>query len=261
MCWKSLLCWPPFCVQILLLAALRLCAQTAPPSRFEVATLKLSAPPPGDLININLGTFRGGRLTLTNVTLSDILKFSYELVSDAQLSGPGWIKDIRFDVVAEAPDNTEPAELHKMTQALLAERLHLTLRREQRVLPYLALVVAKNGPKLQLVRHLDAGPSRGPQVRGHITHPQMPLSMLAALLSRFERQTIVDRTGLAGLFQIDLEWTPDNAALPADDTAPPPERPSLFAAVQGQLGLKLEPRRGPLEVLVVEGAAKVPEEN
>ncbi len=79
-------------------------AQTKPPE-FDAATLKRSPPPPGDTININLGTARNGKVALTNATLSDCIKFAYSLASDAQLSGPDWINSgtMRYDVVAEAP--------------------------------------------------------------------------------------------------------------------------------------------------------------
>ncbi len=235
-------------------------SQPQPPERFEVATVKLSPPPDGDLIYINLGRFQGGRLTMANVTLSDAIKFAYELSSDAQLSGPDWIKTIRFDIVAEAPTDTPLERVHRMTRALLSERLHLVLGHEQKALPYLALVVAKGGPKLNRAK-TGQPVTQGYQVRGRIDHNQMPMAMLVSLLSRFERQTIVDRTGLSGLFEVKLEWAPDNLTDHADDGGPPPDRPSLFAAVQEQLGLKLESRRGSLEVLAVEQAAKVPDEN
>jgi uncharacterized protein (TIGR03435 family) len=247
----------------LILAAATLLANTSQsqsiPS-FEIATLKLSAPPEGDLININLGTFRNGRLTLTNVTLNDAIKFAYELTSDAQLVGPDWNRSVRFDIVALAPPTTLPEQLHRMTQDLLAERLHLVLRREQRVLRYLALVVGKNGAKLEPAKP-DPPPNPGPQLRGRISHNQMSMALLASLLSRFERQTIVDQTGISGRFDVKLEWSPDKIFAPEDFTAPPPERPGLFAAIQEQLGLKLESRRGPLEVLIVDQAAKIPEGN
>ncbi len=227
---------------------------------FEVATLKRSPPPEGDLININLGTFRNGRLTLTNVTLNDAIKFAYELSSDEQLVGPDWNQSVRFDVVALAPSRTPPDQLHRMVRRLLKERLHLVLRREQKVLRYLALVQGKRGPKLMAAMQ-DPPPNPGPQLPGRILHNQMSMGMLASFLSRFEHQTVVDLTGLSGLFQVKLDWARDTVIAQGDVSEPPPDRPSLFAAVQEQLGLKLESRRGPVEVLIVEQANKVPEEN
>jgi uncharacterized protein (TIGR03435 family) len=228
---------------------------------FEVATLKLSPPPQTDLINIDLGTFRDGRLTLTNVTLNDAIKFAYDLSSDDQLIGLDWNRSVRYDVVALAPASTPPDELHRMVQALLADRLHLVLRREQKTLRYMALVAGKNGVRFRAAPQDATGTSPGLQVRGRIEHNQLPMGRLAQLLSRFERQTIVDLTGLSGVFEVKLEWAPDTFEAQVDLTKPPPERPSLFTAVQEQLGLRLEPRRGPLEVLVVVQAAKAPDEN
>ena len=170
-------------------------AQPQAGARFEVATVRQSPPPEGYRININLGTFRDGVLTLSNVALSDAIKHAYGLVSDEQLSGPDWIRnDVRFDIVAQAPTNTPPEQLRRMTQSLLADRLHLLLRRDQKVLPHLALVMGK-GARMP-VANPTGPPNQVSQVRGRISHTQMPMPLLASLLSRFERQTIVDLTGL-----------------------------------------------------------------
>jgi uncharacterized protein (TIGR03435 family) len=235
-----------------------LAAALARAQSFEVATVKLSPPPQWDSININLGTFRDGTLFLTNVTLNDAIKYAYELVSADQLSGPEWANQVRFDIVAQAEPSTSPEQLHRMMRELLAERLHLVLRPEQKVLPHLALVPGKDGAK---IKPSSQPQGQATQVRGRIHHNQMPMSLLVSLLSRFERQTIVDLTGLKGSFEVALEWAPDNALSPANADAPPPGRPNLFEAVQEQLGLKLEARRSPLEVLAVEQAAQVPEDN
>jgi uncharacterized protein (TIGR03435 family) len=241
----------------MVLAGLPLAGQT---SSFEVVTLKLSPPPKENRIVINLGVLRGEHFTMGNVTLSDMMKFAYGLVSDDQLVVPDWNGQVRFDLEATTPAGTRTTDLRPMVGSLLAERLHLKLRREQRVMSYLALVRGKSAPKL---RAADAGtnPTVGPQVRGKISHPKMPMQGLAALLSRFERQTVVDQTGLEGDYQVSLEWSPDNFSAVPDANAPPPDRPSLSTAVGAQLGLKLESRRGPLDVLVVESASRVPEEN
>ncbi len=170
---------------------------------FEVATVKLSPPPPGDRIDIDLGTFANGKVTLTNASLSDCLKFAYGIVSDAQLAGPAWItsKAVRFDVVAQAPPDTPQDQLRLMLQTLLSDRLNLVLHHEQKELPYLALIVGKNGPKLSPSK--SAGGNSGRP--GRITGARMPMSMLVTLLSRFERQTVVDRTNLQGPFELTLE--------------------------------------------------------
>jgi uncharacterized protein (TIGR03435 family) len=238
-----------------LLATLPIAGQT-----FDVATLKLSPPPKENQIVINLGRWQPGRFTMENVTLSDMMKFAYSIVSGAQLAVPDWSNQVRFDIEATAPPDTKVPELRMMIRSLLDERLHLKFRREQRVLPYLALVKGKSSPKMSASEAV-ANPNPGPQVRGRISHPQMSMLGLATLLSRFERETVVDQTGLQGVYQVNLEWMPESFSSQPDANAAPAERPSLFTAVSEQLGLKLESRRGPLEVLVVESASRVPEAN
>ncbi len=228
--------------------------------RFDVATLKQAPPPQGDSYNITLGAIKGGRLYLTNVTLNDCVKFAYDLVSDDQISGPDWIRSkvLLYDIVAVVPANTSHEQMIQMTQSLLAERLGLVLHREQRDMKYLALVPGKGAAKMlpadiSQERNNSAG-------SGHVTGNRMPMGSLVMLISRMERQIVVDRTGLSGEYQIKLLWAPGSAgadATPAQDST----APSIFAAVQEQLGLKLESRKGPLDVVVVDSAEKVPAEN
>ena len=158
--------------------------------QFEVATVKQSPPLTGDLYAINLGTVQNGKVTLTNTTLSDCIRFAYGLVSDDQISGPDWIKfkEVRFDIVAQAPPDTPREQLLLMVQALLAERLGLSLHHEQREHSFLALVVGKNGSKLSAAKP-GAAATPGPMILGRIVSDQMSMSRLASLLSRFERQT------------------------------------------------------------------------
>ena len=227
----------------------------AAPPEFEVATVKQSPPPEGDLIQINLGRLLNDKLTFGNASLSDCLKYAYGIASDAQLVGPEWIKskDVRFDIVAQAPPNTPHDQVELMLQTLLAERLKVTVHHEQRELPHLALIAGKNGPKLKEAKASTAGNSA---MRGRINANNMQMRGLATLLSRFERQTVVDKTGLKGYFEFKLDWTPDDG-IKSDDSG----GPSLFSAVQEQLGLKLESQKGPLDVLVVDHAEKMPTDN
>lgn len=232
--------------------------------QFDIATVKRSPETGTDRINIDLGNIRNGKLTLTNASLSDCLKFAYGLVSDSQLAGPDWIRSkfIRFDVVAQVPRDTPREQALLMLQTLLTDRLKLVLHHEQKEQSFLALVPGKNGPKLQEAK-ADAPPTGKPQILGRITSNQMSMGTLAMLLSRFQRQTILDLTGLKGFFEVKLEWTPDNnrPLPPGGDAADVPSGPSLFTAVGEQLGLKLESRKGPVDVLVVDRAEQVPAEN
>jgi len=228
---------------------------------FVVATVKTSPPPEGDLIFINgLGTFRNGKLIFANASLSDLLKFAYNITSDSQLSGPDWIKskDVRFDVVALAPADTPREQLALMLQTLLTERLKLVVHHEQKELRFLALVEGKGGPKLHEAKAQPA-PDTTFNVAGRIVRNQISLPQLALLISRFERQTVMDMTGLKGFYEVKLEWTSDDTRV--REATDSPLAPSIYTAVQEQLGLKLEARRGPVEVLVVDSAEKVPGEN
>jgi len=232
-------------------------AQPAPHPEFEVATVKRSAPIVGDLVNINLGTVQNGVVTLTNATLSECLRFAYGLVSEEQISGPDWINSraVRFDIVAKAPAGADAGTLPLMMQALLAERLKVVLHHEPKTLSYLALTVGKNGARLKPA--IPGG--RRISVSGRIASGEMTMGLLATLLSRFERQIVVDQTGLRGEFAVQLEWTPENrAAAPVTETT---SGISLFSAVQQQLGLKLELRKGPLDALVIDRAEKIPSDN
>jgi uncharacterized protein (TIGR03435 family) len=231
--------------------SISLAAQRA---EFDVATFKLSPTVPlGTSIGINLGTFRNGTLTMTNVTLVECLQFAYGLVSQEQVSGPDWIRsrETRFDIVAKTAGDTTLDAARQMLQQLLVERLHVDLRREQRPFTFLALLPGKAGSKMTAAK--EGTPVPGSGAPGRVTGEQMPISVLASLLSRFEQQLVVDKTGLTGRYQIRLQWTPDDAVNR--------DGPSLREALEEQLGLRLESRREPLDVIVVNRAEKVPTDN
>ena len=179
---------------------------------FEVATVKTSPPPAGDLININIGRFINGKLTFANASLSDCLKFAWGIVSDEQIAGPDWItsKAIRFDIVAQTAPGIPREQLEPMLQALLADRLKLALHHERKELSFLALVPGKNGAKLQRANPDSAASVNNPSSRGRIASKYMSMKVLATLLSRFEREIVVDQTGISGPFEVKLDWSPDD---------------------------------------------------
>jgi uncharacterized protein (TIGR03435 family) len=251
--------------------AAAVCAQQQP--QYEVATVKLSPPVPlGTPLPINLGSVNNGTGTLTNVTLSEWLQFAYGLVSETQVAGPDWIKsrDVRFDIVAKADPGVSRDDAKLMMQNLITERLKLSLHHEPREMPFLALVVAKSGPKLAPAK-MDTPATQIPaQLPGRLLHPTMSMAILASLLSRFERQIVIDMTGLTGRFSVDLQWAPDalrnrvsqDGAAPSVNGQPVNlDGPSLPTALQEQLGLRLESRKGAVDVLVVDHAEKVPVDN
>ena len=237
--------------------------------QFEVATVKLSPQvPAGTPLPINLGALRNGVATLTNVTLAECIQYAYDLPSNSLIAGPDWVnsRDVRFDIVAKTSGDSSRDQVLVMMQSLLAERLQLKLHREPREQSFLALVVGKNGPKLPPAKDA-AVPS---QIGGRILHPRMPMTMLATLLSRFERQLILDKTGLEGPFSIDLQWVTEAMRQRALQGGPAPtlngqpvdlSGPSIYTALQEQLGLRLESRKSPVDTLVIDHAEKVPTDN
>jgi len=241
-------------------AASRLAAQPAAPS-FDVASVKPSPPPEGDTYRANLGSTVHGEVRLSNTTLSECLRFAYGISNDSQVSGPDWIKnkDVRFEIDAKAPPDTPREQLLVMLQTLLVERFRLETHREQKDLAYLALVPGKQGSKLRESSEAT-GASGNTSIPGRIISNRMMMSMLTTLLSRFLRQPVVDLTGLKGWYEVRLEWTPDNVVSPPLINGEPMryvDKP-IFAAVQDQLGLRLESRKGPVEVLAVDHAERVP---
>jgi len=225
---------------------------------FEVASVKPSpAVPFGQNLNINLGAVHHNELTLANTTLCESLRFAYHLASDDQVAGPGWIKEreFRYDVVAKGPANATREQLLEMLQTLLDERFKLAMHREPRVLAHYELAVAKGGLKIHSSKP-DA-PDDLKYWRGHFSSQWMPMFRFTMLLSRQLRQAVIDKTGLTGPYDIDLEWTPD------EPNGAPPDvpGPSIFSAIHDQLGLRLEAQKSPIEVLVVDQAEKVPVAN
>jgi uncharacterized protein (TIGR03435 family) len=224
-------------------------------AQFEVASVKVPPVVSGAPYDINLGAIQHDTVTLANVSLADCVSFAYGLTSDSQLVGPDWIKskELRYDIVAKTAPGTTREQALQMMQALLAERFKLALHREQRVLAYYALVVAKGGSKLPDAKDARASAPTGVQGQLRIVSNRMPMSTVATLLSRYMRAFVVDQTGLPGDFEVRLVWTPDDRPIPDDERGP-----SVFRAVEEQLGLKLVSHKGPMEVLVIDRAEKVP---
>jgi uncharacterized protein (TIGR03435 family) len=226
---------------------------------FDVASVKPSPPPPGDLININLGTESHGEVTLGNTTLSECIRFAYGLSSEDQISGPEWIRDrhIRFDIIAKAPPATPHDQILLMMQELLQDRFGLAIHREPRRIAHLELTAGKGAPKLH-ESNPDITMARRFIGIGHLDYVHIPMDRLAVLLSRSLKQPVLDRTGLKGFYDIDLQWTDD--ASPSSD-ADAARYPDIFGAVREQLGLKLESSKEPVEVIVLDHAEQKPKEN
>jgi uncharacterized protein (TIGR03435 family) len=222
---------------------------------FDVASVKPEVIT-ADLYFANLGRVAHGELSMGNVTLSEAVRFAWGINNDAQVAGPDWIKskEVRFKIDAKAAPDAPRAQVLVMLQSLLTERFRLKTHTEQREIAHLELVAGKKESKLKAAIEGSDG-SHNRNGFGHIVSNRMTMDVLTTILSRFLRQPILDRTGLEGGYEIDLEWSPEPRAgeEPAD-----PSRPSIYAAVQEQLGLKLEARKTPLPVIVVDSAERVP---
>ncbi len=224
---------------------------------FEVASIRPNVSGEGG----SYSSTQSGRFIGRNLTLRDLIEHAYG-VMEWQISGPTWILSDRFDVTAKPPAGTSGDQFEAMMQNLLAERFKLQIHREQRERAVYALVVAKTG--LKAMAAPGDGKASTNWSRDHMSAQHMSMASFAERLSRVADRPVVDATGVQGAFNFELKWTPENAqAKPAENTgtqladAPP----GLFTAIEEQLGLKLEPRKAPVEILVVDHAEKVPGEN
>jgi uncharacterized protein (TIGR03435 family) len=204
----------------------------------------------------------GGGLTATNVTLIQLLRFGFQ-IQEYQVAGqPAWASSLRFDVVAKADSAgaPHPADAWQpMLQNLLADRFKLRFHREQREVGVYELVVVRGGHKLKQASLDNCSPPPAGMCgmfrasASQIIGDQVTMEAFATRLSRSLGRPVVDKTKLSGVFNLLLQWTPD--APPEDATGP-----SIFTAMQEQLGLRLESAKGPVEVLVIDGVER-PSEN
>jgi uncharacterized protein (TIGR03435 family) len=222
---------------------------------FDVATLKLIKGP----INFASGpVIRGRTVACTALTPRDLITYAYDIRYEQLSGGPSWIGDDHYDVIAKSEGDgaLRLAESRQMMQSFLAERFHLQVHRETQEVPMYALVVAKGGPKLKPATEQTGcysvrGSDKGLRMEARCGTMDQLARQLAGTAGRF----VADRTGLSGQYVFTLEWWPDNRPRPLDS-----DLPSMFDALQEQLGLKLEPTHGPIEKLVIDRVEK-PQEN
>jgi uncharacterized protein (TIGR03435 family) len=261
--------------------------QTDSRPAFEVASIKRSS------LNIPGGSLRtmpGGRLTVTNLTLNELIAHAWNIQPYQISGGPAWGSSARYNITAKAEKSVRWEEAAQMLRSLLADRFQLTMHRETKELPIYALVLAKKDGKLGpgLTESKDGSCKVADATTAIPTRPEpgkpalplchtvrsssrflaavgFPLSDFARSLSEILGRDVVDQTGLVGAFDISMEWTPDEIQylqLPPGVPAPPPsESPvSIFTSIQERLGLKLESRKGPVGIFVIDRAEK-PTEN
>ncbi len=277
----------------LFLLAASLLAQT-PRLEFEVATIKPAAPITGP------GVPRGGpgsadplHVNYRSLSMKNLLMAAYDLPI-GRITGPGWIDTERYDVAASLAPGTTKEQLAIMLRNLLQDRFKLSVHMETREMPMFELVPGKQpGPNLK--RYVEdpnfVGPPPGEPLRGNgepmprpggmmitmspdrrrVTASKHPMSQLAVMLAAELDRPVIDKTGLLGDWDYTIEFVSEGPmanlgrqAPAAGGNGPAPavsEVPSLQTAVQEQLGLKLESKRGPVEILVVDRGEKTPTEN
>jgi uncharacterized protein (TIGR03435 family) len=242
-------------VALVLVQTVWLFGQETPPPAFEAASIKPSKAEPNSGSGIRTTK---GRVSAYNVTLKRCIRGAYD-VPESQIFGPKWIDEDRYDIEAKAAGPAGDHELMKMLQSLLSERFKLTFHRETRELPGYALVAGKTGIKAK--RSEADGESRTNARRGEIDAQACSMHQLAMKLSEAVHLPVADLTAVEGTFDFKLEWTPDDmrARQPGAGPADLASGPSVFQALQEQLGLKLEARKVPTEVLVIDHAEKASE--
>ena len=262
-------------ILILILAAIPV-ASAQPPMQFEVASIKPSASSPMGEHRISVGIAPGGRLSVQGANVRMLMSIAYGVKEHEIVGGPSWVDTDRYDINAkpDAASLSGPVtqeQMRPMIQALLSERFKLATHSESKEATVYALVAGKNGPKLT-----ETDPAAGAnnrQVRmgnGSLNATGVPLQFLADSMSRILNRTVVDKTGLKARYDFKLEWTPDESTslrlpglpAPGGDGPPPPEArgPSLFNALEEQLGLRLNTEKGQISTIVIDKIEK-PTEN
>ena len=198
----------------------------------------------------------GGQLTLRNASLRECIELAFGILDKHYaLSGPSWLDSDRYDIVAKASATTPREQLLLMLRSLLAERFGLKIHREKRSVRVYTLVAARGGPKMKVASGVDSNFTFG---AGHVTASEISMAEFADRLAGPVFQLsipVIDSTGLPGTFDFSLDWSSGDAAVEAI------ARPSLFTAIEEQLGLKLRPAKRMIDIWVVDHVERVAVEN
>jgi len=267
------------CLLLATVATVHAQSQSSRAAAFEVASIKVNDS--GDE-NFGFTPQPGGLMHAVNVTARQIVTYAYSMQNSRVEGGSDWLDSVRYDVTAKAAEAATPERMLLMLRALLAERFKLAMHLESRDTETFALVRVKAegglGPQLR-TSSVDcdafrAAVARGaaaqatndgrPQCAGRarpgfITAGAVSMEELARNMSRLVGRVVVDRTGLPGRYDFDLKFVPDAELTAAKDPALR-ELPSLYVALEEQLGLKLEPQRSPVEVVVIDSIQRPSED-
>jgi uncharacterized protein (TIGR03435 family) len=235
----------------------------AAPAPFDVASVHVSQTgrAGGEGSRRESIQFTPDSVTMRNVSLKSAIRWAYH-VFDYQVSGPDWLQSERYDIVAKAAGPVAEDQLRTMLQALLAERFKLELHRQTKELAAYVLVVAKNGPKFHESETDGESSIQPDQKRMSVTVQRTPISQLTEMLSNVFRAPVVDMTGLKGKYDVTLNLAKYVGDMqPKGDGAPPDPLSIFTAGLQEELGLKLESKKMPIDLLIIDRAEKVPAEN
>jgi uncharacterized protein (TIGR03435 family) len=225
-------------------------AQSRPEPEFEVASVKPVAPS-DTALRVSMIS-EHGRISYTNVTVRGLVRKAYGLrIYPPSTGGSDPLSTDRYNIIASASSDASEEQTMRMLRALLEERFKLVVHRETKELRVWALLVGKNGPKLREVQDdgsaAEIGSGEGHKIKAH----HVSMKLLASALQGFVGEPVVNATGLTGLFDFTLDFTLDESTSPDREWGQTP-----FEAVQRQLGLRLEARKGPVEVVVIDHVEK-----
>jgi uncharacterized protein (TIGR03435 family) len=271
---RALLPWMfPVTIAVVALAGVRGVASAAGQQRtpapsaaaapvFDVAAIHPHIPEPHEHNSI-WSSPSNGHFRAENVSLVMLIHWACEMPETRILDAPAWAGSTMFNIDATA-DPAVDQQLHnlgadaggklkeKMVRALLADRFGLVAHFETRELPVYNLVVAKGGPRLGAIQ--ETGSYFNAWDNRIEVQMENSVAVLAEELSKVAGRDVVDKTGINGRYHLNLQWTPDEGPGLLNGQPDPNPPPPLFTALEEQLGLKLEPAQGPVQVLVIDHA-------
>ena len=218
----------------------------------DVASIKPSDP----ALTASNNHFSADRFTLINYGAQYLIENAFRLRNYQVVNAPEWTRSEHWTLEIKTTTATTMQQKFELLGPLLADRFHLRFHHETRSMTVYSLVVAKGGPKLKAPQ---GDQPEGTRYGNMIVGTKYPITRLAADLAWNLNMPVIDKTGLSGIYDIDLNWTPNNdrpdfgdVHNPADLPAPDPNRPEIFTAIKEQLGLELKAEKGPVDVIVID---------
>jgi len=220
---------------------------------FEVASIKPAPPQELGRTSVRRSTDKA-RLNYMNVSLMDLVTDAYR-VQPREVVGPDWLDSVRYDVLAKLPEGAKGDQIPEMLQSLLVERFGLKAHQDSKEMSMYALIVGKGGSKMKKAEKAGGMGSNSKNGRVHMTVKATMDDFAKNLSGRLDRP-VVDQTGLEGAWEFELDYLTDGAENAAAEALP-----TIYTAMQDQLGLKLNPTKGAVRMVVVDHIDKVPAEN